>query len=35
MCMAIVKERDLEKSLILVKRESKLYLKLKIKVFYY
>jgi hypothetical protein len=33
--MAIVEERDLEKSLILIKRESKLYLELKIKVFYY
>jgi hypothetical protein len=35
MCIAMVEERDLEKSLILVKRESKLYLELKIKVFYY
>jgi hypothetical protein len=35
MCMAMVEERDLEKSLILVKGESKLYLEPKIKVFYY
>jgi len=34
-CIVIVEERDLEKSLILIKGESKLYLELKIKVFYY